>query len=148
MSYQIALSVIENKQFRDFIVFFSKSLFELLPASGNTIRRWIIDIYKDRKAAFIADVRYNAQNLIHVFFNLWTSPNSLAFITVVIYYINNNYKIRTRFIILRRLHGDYNRENQARNLMEILKEYEFVDLVGYFVINNIGSNDTCINCVL
>jgi len=146
MSYQIAFSAIENKQFRDFITLLSKSLSELLPASGNTVRRWIIDIYEDRKAALIADVRHNAQSLIHVSFNLWTSPNSLAFMAVVIHYIDNNYKVRTRLIALRRLHEDHNGKNQARLLVEIFKKYELADLVSYFVTNNTGSNDTCINC--
>ncbi len=70
-----------------------------------------MDTYKDKKAAFIINVRYNVQSLIHVFFNLWISPNSLAFITVVIYFVNNNYKVCIRFIALRRLHGGYDGEN-------------------------------------
>jgi len=70
-------------------------------------------------------------------------------LTVVIYYINNNYKVRTRFIALRRLHEDYNKENQSYLLVKILKKkYELVDIVGYFVTNNAGSNDTYIDFIL
>ena len=105
-----------------------------------------MDTYEDRKAALIADVRHNAQSLIHVSFDLWTSPNSLAFMAVVIHYVDNNYKVRTRLIALRRLHEDHNGKNQARLLVEIFKKYELADLVSYFVTNNTGSNDTCINC--
>jgi len=64
---------------------------------------------------------------------------------VVIYYIDKFYKVRTRFIALRRVYKDHSRENQTKLLMEIFKEFELTDRLGYFVSNNIIINDSCID---
>ncbi len=68
--------------------------------------------------------------------------------SVVIYYIDSNYKNRTRLINIRRLYEDYSGENQADLLLKILNKYKLADLVGYFVLNNITTNDVCIEYAL
>jgi len=106
-----------------------------------------MDEYEIKKSALIADLRSNCESLIHISFDLWTSPNSLAFMAVVIHYIDSSYKNRTRLIALRHLSGSYCGENQAELLIEIIKEFELADRLGYFVADNAGSNDTCNECV-
>ena len=64
---------------------------------------------------------------------------------VIIHYINKFYKIRTRLIAIRRVYGGHSRENQAKFLIKILKEFELTDLLGYFIFNNMISNDSCID---
>ena len=45
IAIQIALSTIENQQFRDLIVLCSKSLAECIPKAAETIRKWIMEAY-------------------------------------------------------------------------------------------------------
>ncbi len=68
--------------------------------------------------------------------------------SVVIYYINSNYKNRTRLINIKRLYENYSGENQADLLLKIFNKYKLTDLVGYFVLNNIIINDVCIEYAL
>ncbi|SRR6266536_5887578 len=94
-----------------------------------------------------AELQTNVENLIYIFFNLWTSPNSLAFITIIIYYCDKAYKNRTRLITFRRLRGNHFGENMAAFFTEIIKKYGFKNRLGYFVTDNIKSNDVCIDYI-
>lgn len=64
--YQVALIAIENQAFRELLDIPSKSLSEILPESGNTVQRWIVDLYETRKAQIISDLQTDAASLIHV----------------------------------------------------------------------------------
>ena len=146
--YQVALSAVENQQFRDLIALCSASLVACLPSSGNTVRRWIIDSFEARKAAMITDIQSNINSAIHVSFDLWTSGNSLAFMAVVIHYIDKQYKNRTRLIAMKRVHGSHSGVHQAEIIIQILEEYKLTDRLGYFISDNASSCDTCIDSVL
>ena len=145
---QIALNAIEHDVFRDFLSLFSAQMVELLPAVGDTIRRWIMDTYRIRKDKLIQELSSDSVSLVHVSFDLWTSPNSYAMMAVVIHYVDVEFKNRTRLIALRRLRGYHTGENMSVLLIEVIKEYGFQDRLGYFVTDNAGSNDVCIDLVL
>ncbi len=53
VSYQITISAVENKTFRDLVNLLYSDLAEALPASGNTVRKWIIDYFEIKKVALI-----------------------------------------------------------------------------------------------
>jgi hypothetical protein len=148
VSYQIALSAIENKAFRDLVALLSETLAGALPINGNTIRKWILNYYEARKAAFLANLQCNCISRIHIFFNLWTSPHQRAYMAVVIHYINRDYKVRTRLIALRHFRGGHDGTNQAKLLVRIIKEYELKERLRYFVSNNATSCDIAIDFVL
>jgi hypothetical protein len=48
ISYQIAFLVVENECFRHLVRIAHASLAEMIP-TGNTIRRWILDLYERKK---------------------------------------------------------------------------------------------------
>ena len=53
-----------------------------------------------------------------------------------------------RLLALRRLHGRHGGENQAALLIQIIKEFEITDRLGYFVTDNAFNNDTAVDIVL
>jgi len=53
VSYQIAVSVVENSVFRDLVGLHSITLAEALPASGNIVCKWITDYFEVKKTAFL-----------------------------------------------------------------------------------------------
>ena len=67
---------------------------------------------------------------------------------VVIHYCDKTYKNRTHLITLRRLRGSHSGENMAALLIEIIKKYGFEDRLGYFIADNVESNDVCIDLIL
>jgi hypothetical protein len=67
---------------------------------------------------------------------------------VVAHYTGRDYKVKTRLLALRRLHGHHGGENQAELLIHILRDFGIADRLGYFVTDNAHNNDTAIDIVL
>jgi len=53
VSYQIAVSAVKNSVFRDLIGLLLITLAEALPASGNTVYKWITDYFEVKKTVFL-----------------------------------------------------------------------------------------------
>jgi hypothetical protein len=67
---------------------------------------------------------------------------------VVVYYINNIFKNRTIMIALKRLYEAYSGENMGSLLIEIINDFDLKERLGYFIIDNVSSNDTCVYHIL
>ena len=147
VNYQIAFLVVENNFFRDLIYILSPSLAQLLP-SGNTIRKWIIAKYEEEKGRIKREIREDSLSNIHISFDLWTSTNQMAMMAIVAHYTNQSFQVQTRLLALRRLYGTHSGENQAKLIIDVLKEYEITDKIGYFITDNASNNDTCIDIIV
>ena len=126
VTYQIAFLVVENEFFLDLLDILSPMLAKLIP-TGNIIRKWIIERYEQKKEVLKAELRDNSLSMVHLSFDLWTSINSLAMMAVISHYTDRDYKIQTRLLALRRLHGEHSGENQASLLVEIIREFDLTD---------------------
>jgi hypothetical protein len=142
----IAFSMVGNALFRDVLRCCSVAIVEVLPASGDVIRRWILQAYESRKRQLRCEL-HNSKGLIHISFDLWTSSNSLAMIGVVGHWHDSD-KIRTTLLGLRRLKGPHSGENMAEVVIAVLKDYNISKRLGYFVLDNAGTNDTCVEEIL
>ena len=144
----LPFTAVENGFLRSLLELLSPSLAPIIPSSGDTVKRWIFDEFEKQKAVIKRQLLDESKSLIHISFDLWTSPNSLAFMGVVSHYLARDYRVRTQLIALRRLTGSHSGENMAQCLIQVLQEYEIEDRLGYFVLDNAESNDICIDTVL
>jgi hypothetical protein len=62
--------------------------------------------------------------------------------------MDDTYTVRTRLLGLKRLRGPYSGENLAQVIIKLIDEYEIADRLGFFVLDNASSNDTCVNELL
>jgi hypothetical protein len=67
---------------------------------------------------------------------------------VVAYYADNIFKNRTVIIALKRLYEAHSGENMGSLLIEIINNFDLKDRLGYFIIDNANSNDTCVYHIL
>ena len=67
---------------------------------------------------------------------------------MIAYYIDNTFKNRIIIITLKRLYEAYSGENMGFLLIEIIKDFDFNERLGYFVIDNTGLNDTYVYHIL
>ena len=81
-------------------------------------------------------------------YDLWTSPNHLALIGVFGHYISSKYKVETTLLGLRRLRGPHSGENIIEAIISVIKTYKITNRIGYFVLNNTGSNNTCVSAII
>jgi len=49
---------------------------------------------------------------------------------------------------LRRLKGPHSGENIAEAIIAVVKTYKIIDKIGYFVLDNAGSNNTYISAII
>ena len=121
VTYQIAFIAVEAESFRDLLSLGSKMLADIIP-TGDTIRTWVMQEFEKRKAEIKAQILQESSGMIHLSFDLWTSPNCISIMAVVAHYCDNSHINRTRLIALRRLRGSHSGENMAELLVEIIRE--------------------------
>lgn len=142
----IAYSQIENPYFKKMLSLLGEGLASLVP-SRNTIRKWIVLEFQQRKRELRRELRAARSN-IHISFDLWTSPNCYAIIAIVAHYIDSNGKRQAKLIALRSLDGEHTGENMAALLLKVFREYKIGSRIGFFITDNASSNDVCIDLVL
>jgi hypothetical protein len=143
----VALVVVESESFRELVLFIAPALEGFLVHSASTIRRWILQLF-DRQSQVIKKKLAKARSRIHISFDLWTSPNHRAFVGIVAHWLDEDLKKQDALIGLRRVRGSHSGENIAEAVIPLLQMYELGPKLGYFVGDNIGSNDTGIRCIL
>ena len=96
----IALSCVEVDAFQDLIQVLNPALFEHLYKSGNSIRNSIMKDFEARKGK-VKDELARPLSKIHVSFDLWTAPNTIAILGVVAHYLTPDLKARSLLIGLK-----------------------------------------------
>jgi hypothetical protein len=142
----VALSVVEDSTFRDLVLYICPALDPLLVKAGNTIRRWIMTEFKRQKQVICNELA-QAKSQISISFDLWTSPNSLAFCAVVAHFIDKDLHNRSTLIGLPRVRGCHSGENIAEAVISVLSMLD-VSKLGYFCTDNANTNDLAIKIIL
>ena len=138
----ITFSQVENDWFRRFLAALSPSLEQWIP------RAWILAEF-GRRQEEIREGLQSSKSRIHLSFDLWTSPNNISFVGVVGHYMSSQYKVETTLLGLRRLHGTHSGENIAEAVVKVIGKYGLTgDQVGWFVLDNASSNDTCVKEII
>ena len=86
---------------------------EALPASGDTIRNWIIARYQQGQVEIAARLQ-ETDFRVHFSFDLWTSPNYLAFFGVVGHWISSTGDLVTALLEMEHFRGPHTGANQAQ----------------------------------
>jgi hypothetical protein len=144
----IAFSQVESDWFRRFLAVLSPSLEKWIPKAGNTVRGWILAEF-ERRQEEVKKQLWASRSRIHLSFDLWTSPNHLSFVGVVGHYMSSQYKVETVLLGFRRLRGPHSGENIAEAVLKVIHKYGLTgNRIGWFVLDNITSNDTCVAEIL
>ena len=67
---------------------------------------------------------------------------------IIAHYIDSSGVRKADLIALRRLDGEHIGENMAALLLEVFREYKIGGRIGFFILDNVSSNDTCVDLVL
>jgi len=141
----ISFSQVESKHFRQMMVYVDAVLdsSNFLPQSGNTIRDWVLKDFGRCKEQVLKQLA-ETEGQIHLSFDLWTSPNSLALLGVVAHWMSKDKQLQTTLLGLRRLKGAHTGENMSAVVLDVIHTFQTENRIGYFVLDNAESNDTCI----
>ena len=81
-----------------------------------------------------------AHSQIHLSFDLFISLNCKILLAIIIYWIFSIYKVKVILLIIRELEKKYIDENITQSIYDIIKDYNIIKNLRYFIINNINNN--------
>jgi hypothetical protein len=113
------------------------------PLGRTTLCQDLAEIFRASKGHVEKELS-SAQTSIHVSFDLWTSPNRLAFIAIFAHFLDREYRHKNRLIGFRRQLGTHAGENIADTLEEIIKDWGIGSRLGVAVCDNASCNDGCL----
>ncbi|KAK4077565.1 hypothetical protein Purlil1_12327 [Purpureocillium lilacinum] len=119
---------------------------QLLPEHHTTVCSWICQTFESRRH-IIANLVKNARSSIHLSFDLWTASNGFHHVGIVGHFVDNDGRKRDVLLGLPRLVGrlgPHSGENIAPYVKEVIDQYEMGAKLGYFMLDNAESNDTCL----
>lgn len=67
---------------------------------------------------------------------------------VVFHYLDRDLKVRSLLASIRRIKGTHSSKNMAEAIIPILQEMEVIMRLGFFIGDNIGTNNTAIRTIL
>ena len=138
-----AFRQVESPQFKQFLA----AVMPLQPnsflPSRNTLRNWVLDTFDDKKP-FVLALLAAATSHIHVSVDTWTSPNHLSFLAIVIHFADNLHRWRTLLLALKEIQSSHVGVHLATIVMTVLKEFDIVNKIGYFMSDNASNMDTAI----
>ena len=88
-----------------------------------------------------------AHSAILISFDLWTSPNSYAILSIITYFINKDGKCHYVVLGLHEIVSEHTNKNITAILVALFKDYKITSNIRFFMVDNAKSNDTCINTV-
>ena len=143
----ISYSQVKLEAFKDFITVCLLAVVDLLPRSGTTIKNWILDEFRKQKI-YLRLILTNLKSVINFSFDLWTAPNTVAYLDVIAHFVSKDYNVKTIFLAVRQIHGIHSGENIAKTVVKVIGEYQVDHNVGCFMLDNATSNDTCVTAIL
>ena len=149
VSYNISFRQVEDNSFRMLLSYLTavvssyNAIPHSLPKSGDTICSWVCGLFMNTKDKLKTDL-LSAPFSIHFTFDLWTSPNHIAFMGIVGHWVNKDGKSKRALLALPTLTGIHSGENQAEAVWKVIEKYELGDNIGFFTLDNATNNDTCL----
>jgi hypothetical protein len=139
----LPFSIVEHDEFRDLLLYCSPHLRrnDALPKSGTSIKTWMIELFLLHQA-FLVALLAESRAMVHMSFDLWTSPNHYCMLGVVCHFIDKWWVNRTVLLALKPLKGQHCGVNIGNILIAVLKAYSLDKLLGFCVTDNAGDNDT------
>jgi hypothetical protein len=116
---------------------------QLLPKHHTTVCSWICQSFESRQH-IIFNIVKDAKSCIHLSFDLWTASNGFNYIGIISHFIDSESNKQDVLLGLPRLVGPHSGENMASYIKEVINQYEMGSKLGYFMLDNAESNDTCL----
>lgn len=119
---------------------------KVLPKSPSTLSAWIKEMWDGDagRRTWLKGTLHLAKSKIHLSTDTWTSEEGTNYVAVVAHFLDEKHKLQTALLDLRPLKGLHTGENIAKVMSTVIESYDIPAIVGFFIMDNASSNDTCI----
>lgn len=136
----------EDPYLKSFLKIYNRDLATAVALGRNTLTSVMMKMFEEQKAVVLHEL-HEALTSIHISFDLWTSPNHLAFIAVFAHFLSSKQQYTSRLIAFRRHPGAHSGEHMSNTLQDILQAWDIPSKLGVIVCDNASNNDTCLQAI-
>jgi hypothetical protein len=111
-----------------------------LPQSYSTTRSWIMQGFKQAKAAVRRSMA-TSKSRITLSFDGWKSGNELDLLGVVAHYIDEQYQVKNVLLALRNTYGSHKGVEIHHHLLAVCREFKIGNRLAFFMADNASNND-------
>jgi hypothetical protein len=111
--------------------------------SEKAARQWMYTEFAMHKEE-VQEILKNAASRIHLSFDLWTSLQCKAINGGVANFVDNSRKCQTAMLAFKEMTDCHNGKAIAANILAVINDYDLRDKVGFFVLDNVSSNNTAV----
>jgi hypothetical protein len=108
--------------------------------SATQCRADISQVVVDMRKDIVKDLEKVKK--VSIAIDAWTSPNKLAFLAIIAYWIDENWNYKYTLIGFEQLFGEHNGENFANKITDIAKEYHIIKKLFAVTTDNASNNGT------
>ena len=105
-TYGVSFRIATLSEFRALLYYPNPEIDNWLPNSIPTIQTWILHTYEAQKQQIKHEVQ-SALSEARFTVDLWTSPNSLAILGIIAYYISETGQLEHSVLVLQELDGEH-----------------------------------------
>ncbi|KAF6528636.1 hypothetical protein HZS61_008938 [Fusarium oxysporum f. sp. conglutinans] len=119
---------------------------KILPKSPSALSNWIKEkwVGDAGRRVWLMEKLHVATSKIHISVDAWTSEEGTNYLAVVAHFLDESHKLQTALLDLPPLKGPHSGENLAKALSKVIDFYDISTVIGFFMMDNAGNNDTCI----
>ncbi|KAG6989179.1 putative AC9 transposase [Fusarium oxysporum f. sp. conglutinans] len=139
----LPFSTFESTYLQELFRQLDSDLYAQIPWDRTSAKKELEDILSLKKAA-VREELDEAVTQIHISFDLWTSPNRLAFISIFGHFIDRSNSHQSRLLAFRRQIGSHAGENIAYTVRNVVRDWGIDRKVGVSICDNAASNDVCL----
>jgi len=118
----------------------------LLPDSPRTVGEHAVALLIEGKQR-LRHILNAAISGIHITYDMWTSSKNLRILAIFAHSTSEKLQLLTVTLGLIKIEGEHLGLNQANALLRVIGDLTIRGKLGYFVMDNVISNDTLMNAV-
>ena len=131
---------VTHQTFRSFLEYINPIANRLLPSSATTITQHAFILLREGKQR-LRHMLTSAIPDIHITCDMWSSPNNLGNLAIIAHFTSEKLHLETVTLALREIQGEHSGLNQADVVLEVLDDFYIRPKLGYFMMDNVSSND-------
>jgi hypothetical protein len=143
LNSNLPFSCFEDPFLQELFVQFDGQLAKQVSLGRNTMSADLSKLFEEKKAVVKSELR-DAATSIHFSFDLWTSPNHIAFVAIIGHFLDRDHQYQIRVLGFRRQIGTHTGENIAHTLENVIRDWGIEGQVGAAICDNASNNDTCL----
>jgi hypothetical protein len=140
MDADLPISLVDNPFFLRLLLRLDREFVNKALRRRTVMRDELSALYQRHRAALQLEFQ-TAASMIHLSFDLWTSPNQKAVMAIVSHFLNQDLKTQARLLAIKHHEGDHSGINLASSLATVIRDWDIESRIGALISDNVTNND-------